>query len=82
MRPHSSPIFAICPNQQVADSLAMNRGVTPYPMQFDTAPEQTIDRALALLLKRGILKTGNTVVIIGALVSRDQMIDAVQMRVV
>src|SRR4051812_10085371 len=82
MRPHSSPIFAICPNQHVADSLAMNRGVTPYPMQFDTAPEQTIDRALALLLKRGILKTGNTVVIIGALVTGNQMIDAVQMRVV
>jgi len=82
MRPHSSPIFAICPNQQVADSLAMNRGVTPYPIQFDTAPEQTIDRALGLLLKRGILKQGNTVVIIGALINGQQMIDAVQMRVV
>jgi pyruvate kinase len=83
MRPKSSPIFALCPTQEVADSLAINRGLTPYVIEFNlTAPEQTIDHAIAMLMKGSILKPGNTIVIVGSIASRDQMIDAVQMRVV
>jgi pyruvate kinase len=83
MRPKSSPIFALCPTQEVADSLAINRGLTPYVIEFNlTAPEQTIDHAIAMLMKGSILKPGNTIVIVGSIASREQMIDAVQMRVV
>jgi pyruvate kinase len=81
MRPRSSPIYAICPNERVATSLALFRDVTPYVTQFSSdAPEETINGALAMLKKNGVLKRGNTIVIIGSVVSGEQMIDAVQMR--
>jgi pyruvate kinase len=83
MRPRVSPIYAICPNESVASSLAINRGLTPFVTPFsDSNPEETIGKALAILMKRGILKRGNTVVIIGSIASGEQLIDAVQMRVI
>src|SRR2546421_1476666 len=83
MRPRHSPIYALCPNEVVANSLALCRGLTPFTIPFnDSAPEQTIGIALAILMKRGILHSGNTVVIIGSIVSGKEMIDAVQMRVI
>ena len=82
MRPRSSPIYAICASEPVATSLAMYRGVTAYVAQFNPSdPEETIKGALAMLMKTGVLKTGNTVVIIGSVAAGDQIIDAVQMRV-
>ncbi len=82
MRPRSSPIFALCPNEMVAHSLTINRGLTPFIIPFSgSAPEETIGDALRLLMKRGVLKRGDTVVIIGSIASGEQMVDAVQMRV-
>jgi len=83
MRPRSSPIYALCPNRKVADSLAMYRGLTPYVLQFHpTAPDQTIESAVAMLLKSKTLRPGNTVVIVSSIASGEKMIEAVQMRVI
>jgi len=83
MRPRFSPIYAICPSEAVANSLALNRGLTPFIAPFhNSKPEETIAHALALLSKRGILKAGNTVVIVGSVASGEELIDAVQMRVI
>jgi pyruvate kinase len=67
----------------VADSLSMNWGVVPLIIDFDQEdPERTIDDALHALIGMGVLSKGNTVVIIGAITSGEQIVDAVQMRVV
>ena len=77
------PKLITCPNEMVANSLALCRGLTPFTIPFnDSAPEQTIGIALAILVKRGVLQAGNTIVIIGSIVSGKEMIDAVQMRVI
>jgi pyruvate kinase len=82
MRPRSSPIYAICPNERVATSLALFRGVRAYVGNFNlNVPEETISGGLGMLLKSGALKKGNTVVIIGSVAAGEQIIDAVQMRV-
>src|SRR6185503_10014688 len=82
MRPRSSPIYAMCASERVATSLGMYRGVTAYVAQFNSvAPEETIKGALAMLMKTGVLKPGNTIVIIGSVAAGDQIIDAIQMRV-
>ena len=82
MRPRSSPIYAICPNERVATSLALYRDLTAYVGEFNsTVPEQTITDALTMLVKRGVLKRGNTVVVIGSVAAGEQIVDAVQMRV-
>jgi pyruvate kinase len=82
MRPRSSVIYAICASECVATSLALYRGVTSYVAEFNSAaPEETIRGALSMLMKAGALKSGNTVVIIGSVAAGDQIVDAVQMRI-
>ena len=67
----------------MAHRLALNWGVMPVVLTFDLInPENTIDAAMKLLVEQGRLKKGNTVVVIGAILVGEQIVDAVQMRVV
>ncbi len=80
-RPHYSPIFAFCDRIEVADSLTLYRGVTPFVIAYDHVdPEQNVRLALKTLLKRNLLKEGDTCVVITSMDAGDQMVDAVQMR--
>jgi len=81
MRPHHSPIYVACDNEQVAHSLMLNWGLVPKIVPFDRIqPENTINEALKMLQAEGVLKTGDTAVVIGAVSTGTQIIDAVQMR--
>ncbi len=83
MRPRYSVIYAMCENWSVANALALNWGVTPLVASFNHAdPEKTIDPALQTLLAKGLLKKGNTIVVISSITVGEQIVDAVQMRVV
>src|SRR5213080_312933 len=83
MRPRNSAIYAVCENGGVANALALNWGVTPMVASFNHAdPEMTIDPALRTLLAKGMLQKGNTVVLISSITVGEQIVDAVQMRVV
>jgi pyruvate kinase len=83
MRPHYSPIYAICDNEICANELTLNWGVTPFVMEFDFIdPQNTIETALKSLAEQGRLAQGATVVIIGAISVGTEIVDAVQMRVV
>ena len=73
----------MCENWGVANALALNWGVTPVVAPFNHAdPEKTIDPAVQTLLSKGMLQKGNTVVIISSITVGEQIVDAVQMRVV
>src|SRR3989441_6393818 len=83
MRPRHSKIYAVCENWAVANALALNWGVTPVVAPFNHAdPEKTIDPAVQTLLAKGMLKRGNTIVVISSITVGEQIVDAVQMRVV
>jgi len=84
MRPRFSAVFALCPNRESADSLSLNYGVRPLVLdRFDPNDrEKTIDQGLEELLSRGWLHKGNTIVVVGSIVSGQTVVDAVQMRVV
>ena len=83
MRPRFSPIFAMCNNPQTARGLTLNRGVTPFVMEFNFIdPQSTIESGLKYLISLGHLHSGNTVVIIGAISVGTEIVDAVQMRVI
>src|SRR5205085_194809 len=78
MRPKVSPIYAICENQAVADSLTLNWGVTSIVSRFNHEnPDQTISTALQKLTERGWLRSGQTAVLISSIATQDQMVDAV-----
>ena len=83
MRPHYSPIYALCPSNSVAGGLTLSWGVTPFVVPFDLInPENTIESSLKILVEQGRLRKGTTVVIIGSILVGEQIVDAVQMRVV
>ena len=83
MRPRHSAIYAVCENWSVANALALSWGVTPVVASFNhDDPEKTIDPALQMLAAKGLLAKGNTVVIISSITVGEQIVDAVQMRVV
>jgi pyruvate kinase len=83
MRPRVSQIFALCENKDVAEGLSLSWGVTACVVSFDHEnPEKTIELALKTLVGQGRLREGNTVVIISTISAGEQIVDAVQMRVV
>jgi len=83
MRPRYSAVYALCAQEEVARKLCLSWGVTPVVIPFDVInPQNTIEEALGHLRRRGCLQKDQTVVIIGSTLSGDQIIDAVQMRVV
>lgn len=83
LRPHFSTVYGLCARDNVARGLAMSWGVTPMVIPFDLInPQNTIETALKIMIEQKCLQRGQTVVIIGSILSGDQIIDAVQMRVV
>jgi len=83
MRPRYSAVYAVCENWSVANALALNWGLIPVVAPFNHAdPEKTIEPALQSLVAQGRLLKGNTVVIISSITVGEQIVDAVQMRVV
>ena len=83
LRPRYSRIYGLCARDTVARGLSLSWGVTPLVIPFDLInPENTIETALKLLVDEGRLKKGATAVIIGSIMVGDQIVDAVQMRVV
>ena len=83
MRPRHSPIFAVCETWEVADSLAMNWGVTPLVIPFNyEIPEKTIELAMKTLIARGDLKRGQTAVVISSISAGEKFIDAIEMRTI
>lgn len=83
LRPRTSPVYAMCAYDNIARSLTLSCGVTPFVVPFDMInPQNTVEGALKNLVEQGRLHKGATVVIISSLLIGDQIVDAVQMRVV
>jgi len=83
MRPRYSQIYGVCENKDVAEGLTLSWGVTPLVIAFNHAnPEETIELAMKALVANGRLRQGNTLVVISSISAGEQIVDAVQMRVV
>jgi len=82
-RPHYSQVYGMCARASVARGLALSWGVIPKVIPFDLInPQNTIDAAVKSMTEQGILTRGQNIVIIGSILSSEEIIDAVQMRVV
>jgi len=83
MRPHYSPIFAVCPNADVAESLALHWGVYPVVVPFThRESEPLIGEVLKQLLQANRLKNGDQIVIISSIAIGETHADAIQMRTI
>src|SRR6266404_5424106 len=83
MRPRHSQIYALCEGEGLAAKLALSWGVTPFVVPFDLfEPQNTIETALKFLVNQGRLRPGSTVVIIGLITAGEEIVDAVQLRII
>ena len=77
-RPEFAPILALTPNRHVSRTLTTARGVHPFVMDFSPGnPDATIKDALKLLRVRGIVKSGDPIVILSDALYNDINMDAI-----
>ena len=83
LRPKYSVIYAVGEKPEVAGELSLNWGVVPIVMPYDHGSlDKNIDMALKHLVQKRQLRRGNTVVVVSSINSADQVVDAVQARIV
>ena len=79
-RPERADIFAFSPDETVVRSLLMNRAVTPFRMEMADHPEDSIRRAVDFLKEKGLVESGNPVVILSDILNRDFDTEAILLR--
>jgi pyruvate kinase len=82
LRPLMAPIFAFAPTIEVCRELSLNWGTYPLLLAFDPNPNRTIGAAEKLLLERGLVKTGDRLVIISDMLAGEKLFDSIQVRVI
>ena len=83
LRPQYSPIFAVCPNDRVAASLALCWGVYPVVVPFThRESEPLIGEAINQLVQQNRVKSGDQIVIVSSIAAGTSHADAIQMRTV
>lgn len=80
LRPLKAPLFAFTPSAEVAHRLTINWNTLPLVMPFDLNPVHTIADAEKLLLKRGLVKPGDQLVILTDVIAGSERFDSIQVR--
>lgn len=80
LRPLLSPIYAFTPTVEVCRKLSLNWGTLPIHLPFDADPNCTIQAAEKLLLEKGLVKTGEPLVIVSDLLSGESLFTSIQLR--
>jgi pyruvate kinase len=79
-RPLYAPIFAFTPTWELCRKLSLHRAVEPIHMPFEMSPEKTIAAAERLLLAKGIVKSGDHLVIVSDIFAGQDRFDSIQLR--
>ncbi|TAG33672.1 MAG: pyruvate kinase [Verrucomicrobia bacterium] len=82
MRPINAPIFAVTNSLNTLRQLRILRAVEPVMMNFESDPNETIERAVIHLLLSGRVKAGDKLIIVTDILSHDRLIDSIQVRTV
>ncbi len=82
LRPENTPIFAFTPSIEVCRQLTLNWGTYPQHLTFDLNPNRTIVDAEMALVKRGLAKSGDQLIIFSDLQVGENRFDSIQLRVV
>jgi pyruvate kinase len=83
LRPKFSEIYAVGESKDVAEELTLHWGVVPLVLEFDPHNlDKNIELSVRTLHGKGLLRRGDSVVIVSSISAGTQVVDAVQMRVV
>ena len=81
MRPRHSVVYAFTDRWPTADGMTLLRGVIPRVVAFNSQdPDRTVDAAVAQLMNDGLLRRGNTVVVVTNMASGERIVDGVKIR--
>lgn len=83
MRPAYAPIFAMTNSVETLRQLRLTRAVEPFLLDLAAAdPNDTIEKAISVLVKAGCLSLGDKLIVVTDIVSHDRLVDSVQLRTV
>ncbi|MBW8781941.1 MAG: pyruvate kinase [Verrucomicrobia bacterium] len=82
LRPSRAPIFAMTNSVETLRQLRLLRSVEPFFLPLDSDPNDTIEHAIALLVKAGRVHPGDKLIVATDLLTRDRLVDSVQLRTV
>jgi pyruvate kinase len=77
-RPEFATIYAFTPHKHVSRTLTTARGVHPVVMDFHPGnPDATVKNAIQLLRERGVVTSGDSIVILSDALYNDANVDAI-----
>jgi len=79
-RPNAQ-IHAFTPTIEVCRKLALNWGIRPHKLSFDTNPNKTIGDAERHLLEEGHIQPGDNLVVVSDMLAGEARFDSIQLRV-
>ena len=79
-RPQYAPIFAFATSWELCRKLSLFRAVDPHYLPFDAAPERTIASAEKYLVEKGLVKSGDHLVIVSDIFAGEDRFDSIQLR--
>jgi pyruvate kinase len=82
LRPVHAPILAFTPSPEVFRQLRLLRAVEPYLMPFAPHPEETIENAIRLLKRAGLIVAGDKLIAASDIVADERLVASVQLRTV
>lgn len=80
LRPQMAPIFAFTPTHEVCRKLALNWATYPIHLHLDPSPDKTITAAQNYLVEKGLVKSGDHLVIVSDLLAGEARFDSIQLR--
>jgi len=82
LRPTLAPILAFTPSLQVLRQLRLLRAVEPYLMTLASEPNETIEQAIAFLLREKRIVSGDRIIVATDILASDRRVDSVQLRTI
>ncbi len=82
MRPVCAPIFAVTNSLETLRQMRILRAVEPVQMALDSDPNDTIEKAITLLVRSGKVKLGDKLIVATDILTHDRLVDSIQVRTV
>jgi len=82
LRPAIAPIFAMTNSVETLRQLRIMRSVEPFMLTLEADPNDTIEKAISLLVREGRVQVGDKLIIATDILTEDRLVDSVQLRTV
>jgi len=82
LRPALAPIYAMTNSVETLRQLRIMRSVEPFMLPLDSDPNDTIENAIALLARKGLVQAGDKLIVATDIITEDRLVDSIQLRTV